>query len=293
MGGNIRTIKDIRFYLFDELNEIYDEPEVKALTNIIIQTVLSLTKLHYLYFEEKEVSIKEAARIIEICKELKRGNPLQYILGEADFYGCRIKVTPATLIPRPETEELVQLVLNENKEYRGNIIDFGTGSGCIAIALAANLPQSKTTGIDISEDALVIARENALLNNVRVSFLNGDILSFDSLSVPKAGIIVSNPPYVRNSEKILMNKNVTDFEPHHALFVPDSDPLVYYKGILKIAEKVLEPSGRIYFEINEAFGNDMAELMASFGYSDVNLVSDINGKERIIKGKNNGGKSNL
>jgi release factor glutamine methyltransferase len=288
MGGNIQTIKDIRFYLFDELNEIYDEPEVKALTNIIIKTVLSLTKLHQLYFSEKEVSKTEAARIIEICKELKRGKPLQYILGETDFYDCKIRVTPATLIPRPETEELVQLVLNENKEYSGNIIDFGTGSGCIAIALAANLPGSIITGIDISEDSLIIARENAILNNVNVTFLHGDILSFDSLTSYKAGIIVSNPPYVRNSEKILMNKNVIDFEPHNALFVEDSDPLIFYKGILTIAKKILEPPGRIYFEINEALGNDMAELMASFGFLKICLVSDLNGKERIIKGTNNG-----
>jgi release factor glutamine methyltransferase len=287
MGGNIQTIKDIRFYLFDELNEIYDEPEVKALTNLIIKTVLNLTKLHQLYFEEKKVSNSEKVRIIEICKELKRGKPLQYIFGETEFFGCKIRVTPATLIPRPETEELVQLVLNENKDFSGHIIDFGTGSGCIAIALALNLPHSKITGIDISPEALVVAGENAMLNNVSVNFLTGDILSFDPHTFPKAGIIISNPPYVRNSERILMNKNVTDFEPHLALFVPDSDPLLYYKGILLIAGKILEPSGRIYFEINEAFGNEMTELMLSFGYSEVKPVSDINGKVRMIKGIKN------
>jgi release factor glutamine methyltransferase len=287
MGGNIQTIRDIRFYLFDELNEIYDEPEVKAITNIIIKTVLNLTKLHQLYFEEKEVSNSEEVRIIEICKELKRGKPLQYIFGETEFFGCKIGVTPATLIPRPETEELVQLVLNENKDFSGHIIDFGTGSGCIAIALASNLPRSKITGIDISAEALLVAGENAKLNNVSVNFLIGDILNFDPHTILKAGIIISNPPYVRNSEMILMNKNVTEFEPHLALFVPDSDPLLYYRGILTIAGKVLEPSGRIYFEINEAFGNEMVELMISFGYSEVKTVSDINGKVRMIKGKKN------
>jgi release factor glutamine methyltransferase len=284
MGVNILTIKDIRSYLVKELEVIYQEPEISALTNIIIKTVIGISKLHQLYMTEQPVTSGEAGRIIDICKELKTGKPIQYILGETNFYDCIIRVNSAVLIPRPETEELVDLIIRENRGYPGNIIDIGTGSGCIAIALAANLPGSVITGIDIADEAIRIARENAILNNVAVSFVKGDIFSFDFKIVNKAGIIVSNPPYVRNSEKQLMSKNVLDFEPHMALFVTDSDPLIYYHAILKLADKILLPGGRLYFEINEALGKSMVQLLESFGYSVIEIVADINSKERIIKG---------
>lgn len=219
MGVNIQTIKEIRFYLEGELEEFYQEPEIRALANIIIKTVIGITKLHQVHDAEQPVTGRQANRIIDICKELKTGKPIQYILGETNFYDCIIRVNRATLIPRPETEELVDLIIRENRGFTGNITDMGTGSGCIAIALAANLPGSLITGIDIAEDAIRIAQENALLNNVTVSFMTGDIFNFDFKAVSKAGIIVSNPPYVRDSEKQLMCKNVLDFEPHMALFV--------------------------------------------------------------------------
>jgi release factor glutamine methyltransferase len=284
MAVNIQTIKDIRIYLAKELEEIYQEQEINAITNIIISAVSGITRLHQLYVPENLVSSKQAVRIIEICKELKTGKPVQYILGETVFYDCTIRVNKATLIPRHETEELVELIIRENRSFSGNIIDIGTGSGCIAIALAANMPGSLVTGIDISEEAIILARENALLNNVNVSFLKGDIFSFDNEIVKKAGIIVSNPPYIRNSEKQFMNKNVLDFEPHLALFVTDSDPLVYYNAILNTAEKILIPGGKLYFEINESKGKSMVCLLESHGYSGIEIVADINSKDRIIKG---------
>lgn len=287
MGVKIQTIKDIRFYLAKELTGIYRETEIRALADILIKTVTGLTKLHQLYDSGSPVTITEAEKIIEFTNELKTGKPVQYILGETTFYDCIIKVNGSALIPRPETEELVDLIIRENKDYKGNIIDFGTGSGCIAIALAANLPFSSLTGIDISGDAISLAQENAVLNNVKVSLIKGDILNFGEEEFTKAGIIVSNPPYVRNSEKLLMGKNVIDFEPHLALFVPDSDPLVYYRAILKLAENILLPAGRLYFEINEAMGRSMIQLFESSGYSEIEIVSDINDKERIIKGRKN------
>ncbi|MCX6253239.1 MAG: peptide chain release factor N(5)-glutamine methyltransferase, partial [Bacteroidia bacterium] len=247
-----------------------------------------ITRLHQLYLTEQTVTSGQARRIIDFCKELKTGKPVQYVLGETNFYDCIIRVTGATLIPRPETEEMVDLIISENKGYHGNIIDFGTGSGCIAIALAANLPGAAVTGIDISDDAISIAQKNARLNNVPVTFMKGDFFSFDPDIVNKAGIIVSNPPYVRNSEKQLMSKNILDFEPHVALFVEDSDPLLYYNAILKLADKMLIPGGRLYFEINEAMGKSMVQLLESFGYSDVQIIADINNKERIIKGRKDG-----
>jgi release factor glutamine methyltransferase len=287
MGVKIQTIKDIRFYLSKELTGVYNETEIRVLSDIIIKTVTGTAKLHQLYDNGYLIRAKDAEKIIGITGELKTGKPIQYILGETTFYNCTIKVNSSTLIPRPETEELVDLIIRENKGYNGNIIDFGSGSGCIAIALAANLPFARLTGIEISNEAIRIAQENAVLNNVKARFIQGDLYNFDHESVNKAGIIVSNPPYVRISEKSLMAKNVLDFEPHLALFVTDSDPLVYYKAILNLAKKILLPQGCLYFEINEVMGRSLFQLFESFDYSEIVIVPDINNKERIIKGRKN------
>ena len=285
MGVKIQTIKDIRFYLSKELHGLYPDEEIHAIANIIIKSVTGLKSLHQIYMTDQNITDSQSTEIKTICRELKGGKPIQYILGETTFYDCIIRLNEATLIPRPETEELVDLIVSENKGYTGRIIDFGTGSGCIAVALAANLPGSLVTGTDISDKALLIAGENALLNNVNVSFVKDDVFSPDSLTYEKVGIVVSNPPYVRNSEKLLMNKNVLDFEPHTALFVSDSDPLIFYKAILGKADRLLLPGGRVYFEINEAMGKMMSGLLESFRYTDIGIIEDINRKERIIKGK--------
>ena len=284
MGIKIQTIKDIRFYLATELAGTYPDEEIRSLSNIIIKSVLRISRPHQLLLTERSVNVKQASKIMSVCRDLKSGKPIQYIIGETIFYDCTIKLNRATLIPRPETEELVDLIIHENSNYKGNIIDFGTGSGCIAIAVSSKLPGTILTGTDISDEALMIARENARINNVEIIWLKDDILTPDTGALEKAGIIVSNPPYVRNSEKQMMNRNVLDFEPHSALFVPDSDPLVFYRGIMNKAVKVLDPKGRIYFEINEMLGEAMYLLLESYGYSDIKIITDINGKERIIKG---------
>lgn len=288
MGVNIQTIKDIRLYLAGELEGICHEKEISSLASIIIKTVMGLSKLHLLTSNERAVSSEEARKITDICKELKAGKPIQYIIGKTIFYDCVIKVTAATLIPRQETEELVDLVIRENKDFRGKIIDIGTGSGCIAIALAANLPGSLITGIDISEDAIIVAKENADLNKVNVSFMVEDIFTLNTGLYNKTDIIISNPPYVRNSEKQLMDNNVLDFEPHTSLFVPDENPLMYYNAILNMADEILLADGRIYFEINEAMGKQMVHLMEKFAYSEIEIIPDINGKERMLKAKKDG-----
>jgi len=287
MGVKIRTIIDFRFYLAKELNAIYKEPEIRILADILIKTVTGITKLHQLYNNEYRLNDGEVQKVIEFVEELKTGKPIQYIVGETTFYNCTIKLNDSTLIPRPETEELVNLIIRENRGYQGNIIDFGSGSGCIAIALAANLTHSALTGIEISADAIKIAQQNSVLNNVKVSFIKGDIFNFDPEEISKSGIIVSNPPYVRESEKLLIAPNVLDFEPPLALFVNDSDPLIYYKAILKLADKILLPGGRLYFEINEMMGKPMILLLKSFDYSEIEILADINNKERIIKGRKN------
>ena len=219
---------------------------------------------------------------------LETGKPIQYILGQTSFYNCTIKVNNQTLIPRPETEELVDLLIKENSGFSGRITDIGTGSGCIAIAIKKNLQTAELTGIDVSDGAIKMAAKNARLNNVKVSFIKTDILKIDPDSMPPAEIIVSNPPYVLESERQYMKKNVLDFEPPVALFVPDEDPLLFYRAIVNLSQKILSPLGKIYFEINENKGREICAMLESTGYSEVKIVNDINGKERIVKGRLHG-----
>jgi release factor glutamine methyltransferase len=288
MVVNIQTIKDIRKYLISQLEGCYPKNEITGLTNFILSTVLKFNRINSPGLENKQVSQGDALKILEICKELKEYKPIQYITGETIFYDCIIKVGPGVLIPRPETEELVDLIIKENKGFKGHITDIGTGSGCIAIALAANLPGSYVTAIDNSVKAIETTRENALINNVKIDLVNADILNQEPCEAIKQDIIVSNPPYVRNSEKKLMSRNVLDFEPHEALFVSDNDPLVYYRMILEKSSGLLNNGGKVYFEINEAMGDQLYELTSSYGYRDVTVKKDINGKDRILKGIKNG-----
>jgi release factor glutamine methyltransferase len=285
MGINIHEIKDIRKYLAKELKGLNPEKEINAIASIIIMTLPGIKRLHQFYDSDQPVSPEFALKVMGICNELKMGKPIQYILGETIFYDCVIKVNHETLIPRQETEEMIDLIIKENKGFNGTIVDVGTGSGCIAIALSKNLPDAKVTGIDISEGALKLAGKNALLNNVNVRFIKADIFNFNLTTVSDVGILVSNPPYVRDSEKQYMNRNVLGFEPHHALFVPDSDPLIFYRAILKLPKNILNSVAKIYFEINEAMGSKMFELLATFNYSEIRIFKDINGKDRIIKGE--------
>ncbi len=233
MVNNIRTIKDIKAHMLRDLIAIYPEPEINALSTIIIKTLFGISRLHSLTQPDDPVSRKKADEIIRICNELKTGKPLQYILGETSFYNCVIKVNPDVMIPRPETEELVDLIIKENRGCNGEILDIGCGSGCISVALAVNLPGTRVTGIDVGEGAIKTSEENAILNNVNVTFLVADILNTNLKLHVNAGIIVSNPPYIRESEKELMAINVLDFEPHNALFVPESDPLLYTRLFLR------------------------------------------------------------
>ncbi len=285
MGINIHTIKDIRSFLSAELDETYRETEKNSLINIIIKSVTGISKAHQLYDPSRLISESQARHIVFICRELKTGKPVQYILKETEFYGLNIRLNNETLIPRPETEELVNLIINENRDFHGKITDFGTGSGCIALALAANIPGACVTGIDISRKAIDQAKENADLNGIKANFITVDIFNPDVKLLGQTGILVSNPPYVKESERIYMDRNVLDFEPHMALFVPDSDPLIFYRSIVKTAGSILVPNGKIYFEINEAMGSQMKSLLESADYTEVSVVKDINNKDRIIKGK--------
>ncbi|MBN2862427.1 MAG: peptide chain release factor N(5)-glutamine methyltransferase [Bacteroidales bacterium] len=284
MAINIQTIKDIKIYLAGELKGLFPDPEISALTVIIIRTLLKTEKLHVMAFPETPVTKKQIHEIKAICKELKKGKPIQYILGETNFYNLTIRVNRDTLIPRTETEELVDLIIKENRNFIGNILDAGTGTGCIPIALAVNLPGSSVSGFDISEGAVITAKENARLNKARVKFFTADILNPDMRLFTATDILVSNPPYITEAGKSQMAINVVDFEPHKALFVPDSDPLVFYKALIRLARTILNPGGRLYFEINEEMGDPMFSIFDSAGYSGIQIIKDINGKDRIIRG---------
>jgi release factor glutamine methyltransferase len=284
----IQTIRDIRSFMILELRGLYPEEEINALTRILIKTLPGTKELHQIFNPALPVSSEDASRIINIIRQLKEGRPVQYIIGSTDFFNCIIRVNETTLIPRQETEELVDFIIRENKNFKGRIIDFGTGSGCIAIALAKNISGASVTGTDISSGALSVAMENAELNNVKVDFIKDDIFNPVAIYKIETGIIVSNPPYVRDTEKQFMHRNVLAHEPPEALFVTDSEPLIFYRAILETAERILIPGGKIYFEINEALGKEMMELLEEFGYSESRLINDLNGKARIIKGVKNG-----
>jgi release factor glutamine methyltransferase len=231
-----------------------------------------------------------------IVSELKKQRPVQYILGETAFCGLSFLVNENTLIPRPETEELVELIIEStNYELRNTklkVLDIGTGSGCIAISLAKHLATSEVFAIDVSEKALAVAKKNSELNDVKVYYINVDILKINDLKelathnlqlATQFDIIVSNPPYVRNLEKDEIKPNVLEYEPHLALFVDDIDPLLFYRKIAELAIKNLNPNGKLYFEINQYLGKETVELLENLGFKNIELKKDIYGNNRMIK----------
>jgi release factor glutamine methyltransferase len=276
----INLYKEIAVRLRSE----YSDQEAQSLQKLILEKKLGLP-LHELYLDpDKPVLNADAESILSIVSELKIQKPIQYLLGETFFYGLNLKVCPDVLIPRPETEELVDWIIKSAEDKPLSILDIGTGSGCIAISLAANLQQAKVTAIDVSSKALEIAKSNAILNNTKIDFRVTDFLDYSSFIINTPfDIIVSNPPYVRESEKVLMKKNVLDHEPHSALFVKDSDPLIFYRTIAKRSRDFLKRGGIIYCEINEEFGDKVKSLFINGGYNKVEIRKDINGKDRMVK----------
>jgi release factor glutamine methyltransferase len=286
MAVKLQTIKDFRNYISSELSGFYSDQESAAISGIIVSKIFKLSGIASMLRENEILAgRKEAGMAVNYCRKLKTGEPVQYVTGETSFYGCTIKVSRGVLIPRPETEELVDLIVRENKGFAGRIIDIGTGSGCIAVALAKSLPSSLVTGIDRSKRAIKTAIRNAALNRTEISFLEADIFKTGSSETIPAGLIVSNPPYVRISEKQFMHRNVLDFEPPGALFVPDDDPLRFYRAILRFAANALDRGGPIYFEINESMGKQVHDLLRSCNYSEIRIIKDINGKERFATGR--------
>lgn len=287
----VKTIKDVFITFQKGLTALYDSQEAESITLLTIREITSLSNATIKAFPEREITTERSTRLQNILTQLQTGKPIQYILGYTEFYGLKFLVNPAVLIPRPETEELVEWVLQslvnshwslENKECK--ILDIGTGSGCIAISLKKNLPGIQVSAIDISPEALQTAKENAAINNVEVNFIEVDILNLKSeIENPKFEIIISNPPYVTLRDKEQMHINVTNFEPHTALFVPEDDPLIFYKAIADFAVNNLTANGLLFFEINESYGQETVDLLAEKGFKNIELKKDMGNKYRMIK----------
>lgn len=276
-------ISEIRATIKQSLSGLYDENEIKSFTYLIFQHLLNYSKIDIQLKGGEMISQQFSAAVDTILLRLKNFEPIQYVLGITEFYGFPIKVSPDVLIPRPETEELADWIIRENEGRKLSIIDLGTGSGCIAIALAKKLPLAHIAGIDNSENALAIARQNAYLNQASIDFFNFDIRGELHGLRGKYDIIVSNPPYVRESEKKQMQPNVLSYEPHQALFVPDEDPVLYYKSIAELGNLILNKEGILYCEINEALQEETTYAFRGRDYVNIEVRLDCNGKPRMIK----------
>lgn len=286
-------IKDLENIFHKELDAIYGKDEVSNFFFLCTQSFYNISRLQLALENDLSITKEEQGPIFNALNALKNEKPIQYILKETEFFGLPFKVNNHTLIPRPETEELVALVLQKAKNKKTNskthlILDIGTGSGCIAVSLAKNLPNAKVYALDVSKKALKIAKQNAALNEVEVTFFEIDILNeaiwdleFENLEFDT---IVSNPPYVRNLEKAEIKNNVLNNEPHLALFVEDDNPLVFYKAITEFALERLDSSGQLFFEINEYLGEETKVLVESYGFKNVEIIKDMFGKDRIVKG---------
>lgn len=274
-------------YINESLKDLYLSTEISSFTRLIMEHVCGLLPHQLLLGIDTELSETEKCRIREIIGRLQQHEPIQYILGETNFYGLTFKVNPSVLIPRPETEELVERVIADYTEKAINVLDIGTGSGCIAISLARHLKQATVAALDISPEALEVARQNAVCNQVSVSFQEIDILSVPQttsfLADKKFNCIVSNPPYVMNKEKEVMEQNVLAYEPHLALFVPDEDPLLFYRTIARFGQAALLAGGHLYFEINAQCGQQTVDMLQQEGYKNIELIQDLSGNDRITK----------
>jgi len=289
MNPYFNTIGTLCEFIKNELIGIYPEREIHSLTDIIISHTFGIPK-HEIHIEKGKIPDNiDELRIVEIVGQLKLGKPIQYIFECTDFFGLNLRVSPDVLIPRPETEELVKWIIDDQAGKSPVILDIGTGSGCIAIALKKNLPHSRIYACDVSDAALKLAEENAKSQSVEIVFFHKDIFADDLLKHHKGpannlyDIIVSNPPYIPLKEKPSININVSGFEPENALFVPDEDPLIFYRLIASFGLNHLKKNGQIYFEIYENSGPGIKMLLENSGYSNVTIRQDINGKNRMVK----------
>jgi release factor glutamine methyltransferase len=275
------TLRSLRNLYHDVLGSMYEVEEIDALWKYSLADKLAI-KVEQHKLAQPILTESNLNTIIPVLERLTTGEPYQYIIGEVEFFGCKLKVDKRVLIPRPETEELCDLVLRENDSTKQlSVIDLGTGSGCIPIALKSKSPEWRVDAMEVDAGALSLAKENAALNNLEIGFQQLDLLTPQTSLLKPYNIIVSNPPYIAEKEADTIKENVLVHEPHLALFIADEDPLLFYRKMLDIGQNSLEKGGKFYFEFNEQYGAEMQELMQAKGYSDIRIVQDLSGKDRF------------
>ena len=278
--------------LFDQyrqnLHTHYEPAEAQSIVFLLFEHLLRLSKTQILVNQPVDVSSDTQLALENALARLKNHEPIQYIIGQTEFYGLPFQVKPGVLIPRPETEELVDWIIQDNQNRTSlTILDIGTGSGCIAVTLAKHLSTTQVTAVDVSSEALAIAQQNAKLNQTPVRFISDSILTLPETCFVDHShdIIVSNPPYVTPAEKTEMQANVLEHEPELALFVPQNAPLLFYEAIARLAQQKLKPDGQLYFEINELFGQETKEMLESLGFSNIEVRKDMFGKDRMVRSR--------
>lgn len=284
-------LKALKSYFLNSLKGYYPNEEIESFFFIATEFYLDYKRIDVNLNANEAVKAESYNQFQDLIEQLKTYKPIQYVLGETEFFGLPFKVSESVLIPRPETEELVDWIIKSHSELVEEfakkpmtILDIGTGSGCIAISLAKNVPNAKVYALDVSKEALTIAQQNVEQNNADVTFVNANVLELkDELDDLKFDIIVSNPPYVRELEKELMHDNVLKYEPHLALFVDDDNALVFYKAITELSKVLLKENGLLFFEINEYLGAQMKTLLAEYQFQNIELRQDINQKDRMTK----------
>ncbi|WP_161964187.1 peptide chain release factor N(5)-glutamine methyltransferase [Chitinophaga flava] len=280
------TIQTAFTYITGAIGDLYDEREAANIAHIVLEYITGMNKLDRLVHKTKLLTPDQNARLKTAIEALLRLEPVQYVTGTSWFYGMELLVNKSVLIPRPETEELVEWIVQELAgKPRPHLLDIGTGSGCIPLALKKSIPAAVVSGIDVSEDALTVARDNATKQRLDVSFWHMDTLNTRQTdTLPMFDVIVSNPPYITQSEKAEMQQQVWGFEPSLALFVPDNDALLFYRYIAQLAQHKLNAGGALYFEINESLGKEVVALLEEQGFTAVVLKQDMFGKDRMVKG---------
>ncbi|PTX22299.1 release factor glutamine methyltransferase [Pontibacter mucosus] len=280
------TVQQLQQHIRESIKTAYPEPEAGSIAQLVLEHVLQKNRMQLSLAQQQEVNPEQETQLKQMVQRLQQQEPVQYVLGVAHFYGLELLVDERVLIPRPETEELVDLVLREHKGQDGlQVLDICAGSGCIPLALAANLRNAEVYGLEVSEGALEVAKANAAKYNLNINWLQADIFEpVPRITPASLDIITSNPPYVLEEEKGQMRENVLQYEPHLALFVPDQDPLKYYRRIAEVAQQLLKKGGKLYFEINERYGQQVQDLLLQLGFAEARVVQDLFGKDRIVRG---------
>jgi release factor glutamine methyltransferase len=281
------TLNAFRILFFETLENLYEQEEIQGFYALLLQEKFGINRVEAALQPERELDASTEIACKDVLKRLLNFEPIQYIFNRTHFCDLPFILNSNVLIPRPETEELVYWITSQFKNDSSKnlkILDIGTGSGCIAVSMAKLIPNAEVSAMDISKEALQTAQENAKINQVQIQFIEADVLKMDSLET-SFDIIVSNPPYVLAHEKSKMRENVLNFEPHQALFVPDTNPLIFYEKITDLAIKHLYKNGQLFFEINEAYGNQVRDLLLEKGFVNVELKKDLFGKLRMVSGK--------